>query len=84
MQTRFDHETYGQRWQVETVMSMIKRHQGECLHANTYWAKNREMMLKVLTHNIAIILLLKALFYRAYQIPFIHLLLKYTTAYNIG
>lgn len=29
MATNFDDETYGQRWQVETVMLMIKRHQGE-------------------------------------------------------
>ncbi len=27
----FDDETYGQRWQVEPVMSMLKRHQVESL-----------------------------------------------------
>jgi len=73
MQTGFDKKRYGQRWQVETVMSMIKRNQGECLHARTYWARNREMMLKVLTHNIAILLLVKELFYRACQELFSHL-----------
>ena len=56
MRTKFDKKTYGQRWQVETVMSMIKRNQGDCLRSKTYWAQNREMMLKVLTHNIGIIL----------------------------
>jgi hypothetical protein len=71
MRTAFDKETYGQRWQVETVMSMIKRNQGEELRARSYWSQNREMMLKVLTHNIAIILSrLKELFYRAGQTPF--------------
>lgn len=65
MQQKFDQETYGQRWQVETVFSMIKRNQGEALRSKSYWAQNREMMLKVLTHNIGIILLVNELFYRA-------------------
>ena len=67
MRTEFDKKIYGQRWQVETVMSMIKRNQGECLSSKTYWSQNREMMLRVLTHNIGIILFVKELFYRAYQ-----------------
>jgi hypothetical protein len=65
MKTEFDEETYGQRWQGETVFSMIKRNQGDALRARSYWAQNREMMLKVLTHNIGIILFVKELFYRA-------------------
>ncbi len=73
MQEDFDRETYGQRWQVETVFSMIKRNQGEALRSRTYWAQNREMMLKVLTHNIGIILFIKELFYRAYRTPLIML-----------
>lgn len=70
MRTCFDKKTYGQRWQVETVMSMIKRNQGDCLRSKTYWSQNREMMLKVLTHNIGIILFVKELFYRAILLPF--------------
>lgn len=70
MRTEFDKKTYGQRWQVETVMSMIKRNQGECLSSITYWSQNREMMLRVLTHNIGIILFVKELFYRAGQTTF--------------
>jgi transposase len=70
MKTEFDTETYGQRWQVETVFSMIKRNQGDALRARSYWAQNREMMLKVLTHNIGIILFVKELFYRAGQTTF--------------
>ena len=49
MRKKFDKKTYGQRWQVETVMSMIKRNQVDELRSKTYWAQNREMMLKVLT-----------------------------------
>ena len=67
MRTKFNKKKYGQRWQVETVMSMIKRNQGECLSSKTYWSQNREMMLRVLTHNIGIILFVKELFYRANQ-----------------
>ena len=65
MRTDFDKKTYGQRWQVETVFSMIKRNFGSALRARRYWSQCREMMLLVLTHNIAIILLVKELFYRA-------------------
>ena len=70
METNFDQKTHGQRWQVETVISMIKRNQGDCLHAGTQWAKKREMMLKVLTHNIAILLFVNELLYRAGPVPF--------------
>ncbi len=69
MRTEFDKKTYGQRWQVETVMSMIKRNQGDDLRAVTYWSQNREMLLRVLTHNIGIILFVKEFFYRAYRTP---------------
>ncbi len=72
MRTDFDKESYGRRWQVETVFSMIKRNFGSALRAKHYWSQGREMMLLVLTHNIAIILLVKELFYRAGQKPFIH------------
>lgn len=65
MRTNFDKRTYGQRWQVETVFSMIKRNFGSALRAKRYWSQCREMMLMVLTHNLAVILLLKELFYRA-------------------
>ena len=65
MQQQFDRCTYGQRWQVETVFSMIKRNYGSALRATHYWAQCREMQLLALTHNIAIILRLNELFYRA-------------------
>ena len=70
MRTHFDQDRYGQRWQVETAFSMIKRHYGSALRAKHYWSQCREMLLLVLTHNIAIIQRLKELFYRACQVPF--------------
>ena len=81
MRTDFDKKTYGQRWQVETVFSMIKRNFGSALRAKRYWSQCREMMLLVLTHNIAIIQLVKELFYRARMSPFplfLLFLLNYT------
>ena len=70
MRTNFKHEIYGQRWQVETVFSMIKRNYGSALRARTIESQAREMLLLVLTHNIAIIQLVKELFYRAGQTTF--------------
>ena len=54
MQTEFDDESYGQRWQAETVMFMLKQHQGDALTARTYQTRRREMGLMCLTHNITI------------------------------
>jgi transposase len=65
MRTDFDKEIYGQRWQVETVFSMMKRNFGSAVRARHYWSQCREMMLMVLTHNLAVILFVKELFYRA-------------------
>lgn len=70
MRTAFDKKTYGQRWQVETVFSMIKRNFGDTINARSYWAQCREMMLLVLTHNIAVLLLVNELFYRATYVRF--------------
>jgi len=67
MATDFDKENYGQRWQSETVISMIKRNFTDSLSARSYWPQCRDMVLLVLTHNLAIILLVKELFYRAGQ-----------------
>jgi len=68
MKSRLHLTRYGQRWQVETVNSMLKRLLGSALHARTYWNQQREMFLMVLTLNIMILaaLILK-LFYRAGQ-----------------
>ena len=49
---------------------MIKRNFSDTINARKCWAQCREMMLLVLTHNIAVILIVKELFYRACQEPF--------------
>ncbi len=51
-----DKKTYGQRTQSETVHSMIKRNQGSALRSRTPERRKKEMLLRVLTHNIALLL----------------------------
>ncbi len=55
MYKQFDKKKYGQRWQIETVNSMIKRLQGSALRARNYWTQQREIVLRILTHNVMII-----------------------------
>jgi len=55
MKQRFPRKTYGQRWQIETVFSMLKRNMGAALRARTCHSQNREIRLRVLTHNLAIL-----------------------------
>ena len=61
MRTDFDKKTYGQRWQVETVFSMIKRNLGDTINSRRFWDQCREMMLLVLTHNITVLLTIRTL-----------------------
>ena len=56
---------YHQRWQVETVMSMVKRNIKHALSARSYHSQNKESFLIALTHNIAIAMGTH-LFYRAH------------------
>jgi hypothetical protein len=69
MQTRFDKQTYRQRAQVETTVSMLKRRQSNHIRGKTYWSQSRDLRLMVLAHNI-MILWCGILFYRACQEPF--------------
>ena len=57
MRRRWPHYrgTYGQRWQNETVNSMIKRNLTDELMNRGYQARCREMRLLVITHNIMIL-----------------------------
>src|SRR5262249_37742225 len=48
--------SYGQRWQIETVNSMIKRRLAAHVAARTYWSQSRELMLLTITHNTMILL----------------------------
>jgi hypothetical protein len=70
MQTHFDRTRYGQRWQVETVVSMIKRNLGSATTGRSYWSRRRDLMLMVLTHNIMILWRVEV-FYRAGQNYFV-------------
>jgi len=55
MSRRFNKKAYGQRWQSETVNSMIKRRLGSALGATGYWSQFREMFLRAITHNVMIL-----------------------------
>ena len=55
MQRRFDKQKYGQRWQCETVISMIKRRQAVATKGRSYWSQCRDLLLMALTHNIMIL-----------------------------
>lgn len=56
MAVKFDKKSYGQRWQIETVNSMLKRHLGSYLRARSYWSQCREIFLRIITHNVMIVL----------------------------
>ena len=55
MKRHLHHSRYGQRWQAETVFSMIKRCSGEVVDAKNHHRRRRLLHLKALTHNLAIL-----------------------------
>jgi hypothetical protein len=55
MQTRLHLTRYSQRWQVETVNSMLKRLLGSALRARSYWSQCREILLRTITLNVMIL-----------------------------
>lgn len=61
-------KAYKRRWQVESVISMIKRNLSASLKARSQWTQSLELSLLAITHNIMIVaalLVLTTLFYRA-------------------
>lgn len=56
---------YTQRWQVETVASMIKRNLGDELASRSYWPQCREMRWLIIVHNIMILIVFIKVFDRA-------------------
>ena len=50
-----DKRFYGQRWQVETVNSMIKRNLGSACRARTPTGRKKDMLLRAVTHNLMIV-----------------------------
>lgn len=68
MQRLFHHPEsirYGQRWQIETVFSMIKRRLGCAIREHSYWSQCRAMLLLAVTHNVMILKRKREVFYRA-------------------
>ena len=55
MSERIHLTRYGQRWQVETTVSMIKRRLGSAVNARSYWSQCRALMLKAVAHNVLIL-----------------------------
>jgi len=51
----FPKETYGQRWQIETSFSMLKRLLGSAVRSRRRYAIDREILLKVMTINLMIV-----------------------------
>ena len=50
-----DKAQYGQRWQSETVNSMMKRNMGSAPRATTARRRAKELLLRVITHNVMIL-----------------------------
>ena len=50
-----DQQHYGQRWQAETVNSMIKRNLGSACRARTPTGRKKDMLLRAITHNVMIL-----------------------------
>jgi Transposase DDE domain len=64
-----DYGKYGQRAQVETSFSMLKRRLGAAVHARKYWSQCRELFLRVLTYNL-MLLYAAAGFLQSRPVPF--------------
>jgi hypothetical protein len=50
-----DKDHYGQRWQAETVNSMIKRNLSSACRARTPTGRKKDMLLRAVTHNVMIL-----------------------------
>lgn len=55
MHTCFPRSLYHQRWHVESAFSQHKRRFGSALTARSPAAQQRELMLRVITHNTALV-----------------------------
>jgi hypothetical protein len=69
----FPKKTYGQRWQIETTFSMLKRLLGSALRSRKRYAIDREIVLRVLTINLMIVLHLLCCFQQSNVTLFIEL-----------
>lgn len=65
MKQVFEHPeqtNYGQRWQIETILSMIMRNLDHAIHARTYHSQCREMMLLTVTHNLMVVIVVEVFY----------------------
>jgi hypothetical protein len=62
---------YTQRWQIETVVSMIKRNLGDALSSAAYGSQCRELRRLVIVHNIMILIFNGRVFDGAILTPFL-------------
>jgi hypothetical protein len=46
---------YGQRWQVETGFSMLKRRIATAVNGRSYWSQCREVLLLAITYNLMLL-----------------------------
>jgi hypothetical protein len=65
MKSRLNKKRYGQRWQVETIISVMKRRLSDCLGACKVRMQRRALNLKVVVYNLMIVAVLKKVFYAA-------------------
>ena len=61
----FPKDLYGQRWQIETTFSMLKRTLGAAVHGRRAYAIDCEITFRLLTLNLMIIALIIAVLNRA-------------------
>jgi hypothetical protein len=50
-----DRKSYGQRWQVETVNSLVKRNLSSASRSRGAWGRKRDLLLRAITHNLMIV-----------------------------
>lgn len=55
MKTQLDKELLNQRWQSESAYSRNKRLLGSSLRGRTNSSRERECLLRILTHNLMIL-----------------------------
>jgi hypothetical protein len=55
MQNEFPRKMFGQRWQIESTFSQFKRLLGDALTATSHAGRLREVLLRVVTHNLTIL-----------------------------
>jgi hypothetical protein len=52
LQLALPHQAYGQRWKVETFISVVKRRFGGAVTARGYWQQVKQTLLRGITYNL--------------------------------